>query len=98
MTLTLSIIAKARIVNNNSRIVIYSFIVLVTLIMIVNYNRTVIMIVYYDHKTFLVQATILKFNIRFLYRETKKKNAKLLQKAQKMKNKFLLKCLLNLLV
>ncbi len=47
MTLALSIIAKARIVNYDSRIVIYSFIVLATVIMIVNY----------DCKTFIVQAT-----------------------------------------
>ncbi len=66
--------------------------------MIINYDHTVITIVYYDHKTFIVQATVFKFNLRFLYRETKKKNAKLLQKAQTMKNKFLLKFLLNLLV
>jgi hypothetical protein len=57
MTLASSIIAKARIVNYNSRIVIYSFIVLATVIMIINYNHTVIMIVNYDRKTFIVQAT-----------------------------------------
>jgi hypothetical protein len=38
-------------------IVIYSFIVLATVIMIVNCNHVVIMIVNYDHKTFIVQAT-----------------------------------------
>jgi hypothetical protein len=45
MTLASSIIAKARIVNYNCMVVIYSFIVLATVIMIVNYNRTVITIV-----------------------------------------------------
>ncbi len=64
MTLKSSIIAKARIINYNSRIVIYSFIVLAIVIMIVNYNRTVITIVNYDHKTFIVQATGL--NHRYL--------------------------------
>jgi hypothetical protein len=34
-----------------------SFIVQATVIMIVNYNCTVITIVNYDHKTFIVQAT-----------------------------------------
>ncbi len=57
MTLALSIIAKARIVNYNSRIVIYSFIVLATVIMIVNYDCAVIRIINYDRKTFIVQAT-----------------------------------------
>jgi hypothetical protein len=37
--------------------VIYSFIVMGTVISIVNYNHTVIMIVNYDPKTFIVQAT-----------------------------------------
>jgi hypothetical protein len=40
-----SIIVKARIVNYDSRIVIYSFMVLATVIMIINYDRTVITIV-----------------------------------------------------
>jgi hypothetical protein len=57
MTLASSIIANAWIVNYDSRIVIYSFIVLATVILIKNYNRTVIMFVNYDHKTFIVQAT-----------------------------------------
>ncbi len=57
MTLASSIIAMARIVNYDSRIVIYSFIVLATVIMIVNYDRTVITIINYIHKTFIVQAT-----------------------------------------
>jgi hypothetical protein len=52
MTQGSSIIAKARIINYNSRIVIYSFIVLAIVIMIVNYDRTVIMIVNYDCKTY----------------------------------------------
>ncbi len=39
-----------------ARIVIYSFIVLVTVITIVNYNHTVLMIINYDRKTFIVQA------------------------------------------
>ncbi len=56
-TLALSIIAKARIVIYDSRIVIYSFIVLATVIRIVNYNCTAIMIINYNHKTFIVQAT-----------------------------------------
>jgi hypothetical protein len=38
-----------------------SFIVLATVITIVNYNCTVITIVNYDHKTFIVQATSLNF-------------------------------------
>ncbi len=53
MTLASSIIAKARIVNYNSRIVIYSFIVLATVIMSVNY----------DCKTFIVQAPGLKYQM-----------------------------------
>ncbi len=39
------------------RIIIYSFILLATVITIVNYDRTVITIINYDHKTFMVQAT-----------------------------------------
>ncbi len=58
----LSIITKARIINYDSRIIIYSFIVLATVIKIVNYNCTVIMIVNYDRKTFIVQATDLATN------------------------------------
>jgi hypothetical protein len=50
MTLELSIFAKAS-------IIIYSFIVLATVIMIINYNHTVITIVNYDPKPFIVQAT-----------------------------------------
>ncbi len=38
-------------------IIIYSFIVLASVIMIVNYNHIVITIVNYDRKTFIVQAT-----------------------------------------
>ncbi len=57
MTLASSIIAKAMIINYDYRIVINSFVVLATVIMIVNYDRTVIMIVNYDYKTFIVQAT-----------------------------------------
>ncbi len=53
----LSIITKAGIINYDSRIIIYSFIVLATVIKIVNYNCTVNMIVNYDRKTFIVQAT-----------------------------------------
>ncbi len=62
MPLVSSIIANARIINYNTRIVIYSFIVLATVIMIVNYDhtvitnvnydRTVITIVNYNHKTY----------------------------------------------
>jgi hypothetical protein len=59
MTVVSPIIAKARIVNYDSRIVMYSFIILATVIMIVNYNRTVILIVNYDRKTFIVQATVI---------------------------------------
>jgi hypothetical protein len=44
------ILAKASIVNHDSRIIICSFIVLVTVITIVNYNS----------KTSIVQATVLK--------------------------------------
>ncbi len=40
-----------------ARIVIYSFIVLATVITISNYHCTVIMIINYDCKTFIVQAT-----------------------------------------
>ena len=58
MTQGSSIIAKARIINYNSRIVIYSFIVLANVIMIVNYDRTVITIKNYNRKTFIVQATV----------------------------------------
>jgi hypothetical protein len=47
MTLVSSIIAKALIMNYDSWFVICSFIVLATVITIVNY----------DHKTFTVQAT-----------------------------------------
>jgi hypothetical protein len=57
MTLASSIIAKARIINYDSRIIIYSFIVLATVIMIINYDHTAITIVNYDRKTFIVQAT-----------------------------------------
>ncbi len=42
---------------DNARVVIYSFIVLATVITIVNYDHTVIMIINYDRKTFIVQAT-----------------------------------------
>jgi hypothetical protein len=41
--------------------VIYSFIVIATVITIINYNRTVIAIVNYDPETFIVQATSLIF-------------------------------------
>ncbi len=51
------IVAKARIINYDSKIVIYSFIALATVIAIVNYDRSVITIVNYDPKTFIVQAT-----------------------------------------
>jgi hypothetical protein len=37
--------------------VIYSFIVMATVITIVNYDRTFITIVTYDPKTFIVEAT-----------------------------------------
>jgi hypothetical protein len=40
-----------------ARIIIYSLIVLATVIKSVNYDRTVIMIINYDCKTFIVQAT-----------------------------------------
>jgi hypothetical protein len=48
------------IVNYDSRIAIYSFIVLATVIMIVNYDHSVITIVNYNHKTLVVQATGLR--------------------------------------
>ncbi len=57
-----SIITKARIINYDSRIVIYCFFVLATIIMIVNYDRPVITIINYDRKTFIVQATDLATN------------------------------------
>jgi hypothetical protein len=38
--------------------VIYSFLVMATVITIVNYDHTVILIVIYNPKTFLVQATV----------------------------------------
>ncbi len=63
MTLEWSIIAKARIINYDSRIIIYSFIVLATVTMIINYDRTVIEIVNYDRKTFIVQATGGRFHL-----------------------------------
>jgi hypothetical protein len=44
-------------VNYDSRIVIHSFILLATVIMIVNYDHTVITIVNYNRKTFIIQAT-----------------------------------------
>ncbi len=44
-----------------ARIVIYSFIVLATAITIINYDCTVITIVKYNRKTFIVQATGLDF-------------------------------------
>jgi len=56
------ILAKAWIINYNSRIKIYCFIVMATVIMIVNYNCTVMMIVNYNHKTFIVQATDLIYD------------------------------------
>ncbi len=54
-----SVIAKGRIINYDSRIIIYSFIVLAIVIMIVNYDRTVITITNYESKTFIVQGTCL---------------------------------------
>jgi hypothetical protein len=63
MTLAWSIIGKARIINYDSRIVIYSFIVLATVIMIINNDRTVIAIVNDDRKTFIVQATGGRFHL-----------------------------------
>ncbi len=48
---------KAWIINYDSRIIIYSFIVLATIITIVNYDRTLITIINYNPKTFIVQAT-----------------------------------------
>jgi hypothetical protein len=51
------ILAKARIVKYDSRIIIYGFIVLASVITIINYDCTVIMIVNYDCKTFIIQAT-----------------------------------------
>ncbi len=56
MTLASAIIDKAWIINYDSRIVIYTFIVLATVIMIINYDRTVITIINYGRKTFIVQA------------------------------------------
>ncbi len=50
--------------------VIYSFIVMATVIMIINYDRTVIMIVNYNPKTFIVQATEHKIEIKILSKET----------------------------
>jgi hypothetical protein len=44
-------------INYDSRIIIYNFIVLAAVITIVNYDRTAITIVIYNHKTFIVQAT-----------------------------------------
>jgi hypothetical protein len=53
-----SLIDDASVIIYYPRIVIYSFIVKVTLILIINYNRTVITIINYDPKTFIVQATV----------------------------------------
>jgi hypothetical protein len=38
--------------------IIYSFIVLATVIVIINYDHTVITIVYYNRNTFIVQGTV----------------------------------------
>ncbi len=57
------ILAKARIVNYDSRIVIYSFIVLAT---VINYDRTDITIVNYECKPFIVQATEVFTTLYFL--------------------------------
>ncbi len=76
MTVVSSIIAKARIINYDSKIVMYSFIVRATVVMIVNYNRTVIIIVNYDRKTFIVQATVIFDG----FVETKKKRKKWIKK------------------
>jgi hypothetical protein len=70
MTLASSIIAKARIVSYNSRIIIYSFIVLATVIKILNYNHTAITIINYDRKTFIVQATGKILQRQTLYKHT----------------------------
>jgi hypothetical protein len=51
------ILALARIVNYDSRIIIYNYIILATVIMILNYDRTVITIINYNPKSFIVQAT-----------------------------------------
>jgi len=48
------LLAEARIINYDSGIVIYSFIVLATVIMIVNYDRTVLMIVNYDRTVIMI--------------------------------------------
>jgi hypothetical protein len=40
-----------------ARIVIYSFILLATVITIINYDHTVITIMNYDNKSFIVKAT-----------------------------------------
>ncbi len=63
MTLASSMIARARIINYDSMIIIYSFTVLAIVIMIVNYDHTVITIVNYNRKTFIVQATELRFQL-----------------------------------
>ncbi len=41
-----------------------------TVIMIINYDCSVIMIVYYNPKTFIVQATEHKIEIKILSKET----------------------------
>ena len=64
----LTMLAKARIINYESRIVIYSFIILATVIMIVNYDRTVITIINYDHKTFIVRARDDKVRCNFKFK------------------------------
>jgi hypothetical protein len=53
LPIVVSLIDDARV----ARIVIYSFIVLATVIKISNYHCTVIMIINYNCKTFIVQAT-----------------------------------------
>jgi hypothetical protein len=51
------ILALARIVNYDSRIIIYNYIILAAVIMILNYDPTVITIINYNPKSFIVQAT-----------------------------------------
>jgi hypothetical protein len=52
-----SLIDDARVVIRILANVVYSFVVMATVIMIVNYNCTVITIVNYDSKTFIAHAT-----------------------------------------
>jgi hypothetical protein len=66
--------------------VIYSFIVTATVIKIVNYDHIVIMIVNYDPKAFIVQATEL---LKALHLVGARPDSKMLDKSQKISRQTL---------